>query len=124
MSLEELFIKAFDDESLQNIFFYELLNNDVYILAERMSNRTEIEDGEELNVVSLRQNDELFVPVFLSKSSLLYFLDGHNQQYMVVQGNDLFETIKDYNVVINPGQKDSMILYANEVKEVLSQSKN
>lgn len=124
MSLEELFINAFKDESLQNVFFYELLQKDVYVLAESESFRNTIEDGEEMSVMCLNHEGVSYVPVFLSHSSMVYFLDNHKQGYLKVKGNDLFETLKDYNVVLNPGQKDTMVLYADEIKEVLAQSKN
>lgn len=124
MSVEEMFVKAFDDETLQSRFFYELLQHDVYVLGKAQEFDGVFEEGNEINLMSLRSEDGLFIPVFLSKESMYYFLEENEQEYIRAKGADILETVKKNNIVINPGQKDTMVLYKQEIQEILSQGKN
>lgn len=124
MDIEQLFKEAFTDEKLQSKFYYEFLNSNLYVLGEASGFDGVLEEGSELKVVSLRNGDESFVPVFLSLDSMDNFLDGSEQQYLKAKGSDLLETLKKSNLVINPGREDSIVLYADEVQFILSQGKN
>lgn len=124
MNLEELFKEAFKNENLQSRFYYEILQNDIYILGEVESNGDVLEEGSEIKLVSLKNEGEVYIPVFLSAESMDIFLDGNEQEYIKAKGEDLLETLKQSNIVINPGQKDTMVLYADEVQLILSQGKN
>lgn len=124
VSLEEIFIKAFDDEKLQSRFFYELLSNEIYVLGTTEDYHGVLEEGSEVQVMSLRSKEGQFIPVFLSKESMLYFLEDTQQEYIKAKGMDLLETLKHNHIVINPGQKDTMVLYDDEIREILSQGKN
>lgn len=124
MNLEELFKAAFTDEKLQSKFYYEFLNNNIYVLGEAQGFDGVLEEGSELKVVSLRKGKETFIPVFLSIDSMDNFLEGSEQQYLKAKGTDLLETLKKSNIVINPGREDSIVLYAEEIRFILSQGKN
>lgn len=124
MNIEQLFKEAFTDEKLQSKFYYEFLNSNLYVLGEANDFDGVLEEGSELKVVSLRKGSESFIPVFLSLESMENFLDGNDQQYLKAKGTDLLETLKKSNLVINPGREDSIVLYADEVRFILSQGKN
>lgn len=124
MNIEQLFKEAFTDEKLQSKFYYEFLNSNLYVLGEANDFDGVLEEGSELKIVSLRKGHESFVPVFLSLESMENFLDGNDQQYLKAKGTDLLETLKKSNLVINPGREDSIVLYADEVRFILSQGKN
>ncbi|NBK97377.1 MAG: SseB family protein [Erysipelotrichia bacterium] len=124
MNLEQLFEAAFTDEKLQAKFYYEFLNSPLYVLGEASYFDGVLEEGSELKLVSLRKENEVFIPIFLSKASMENFLDGNEQQYLKAKGNDLLETLKKSNVVINPGREDSIVLYADEIQFILAQGKN
>lgn len=124
MNIEQLFKEAFTDEKLQSKFYYEFLNSNLYVLGEANDYDGVLEEGSELKVVSLRKGNESFIPVFLSLESMENFLDGNDQQYLKAKGTDLLETLKKSNLVINPGREDSIVLYADEVRFILSQGKN
>lgn len=124
MKLEEMFHNAFHDESLQSRFFYEILHHELYILGKSDSLKDSWEDGSELKLVTIKDDNESYIPVFLSKESMNFFLDGNYQEYIKALGEDIFETLKQTNIVINPSQDDTMILYSDEIQTILSQGKN
>lgn len=124
MNLEQLFQSAFEDENVQSTFYYELLNQCIYVLGEAVGFDGVLEEGDELKLVRLKHEGQSYVPVFLSKPSLDLFLDGNETPYFCAKGHDIFETLKQGNVVINPGQEASIVLYANEIAHILSQGRN
>lgn len=125
MTIEEMFVKAFDDETLQSRFYYELLQSNIYVLGEA-ANVSEgiVEEGSEVQLVTLTNEGVTYVPIFLSLEAMDDFLEGERQEYMRAMGCDLLETLKQSNIVINPGQESSIALYADEVQQILSQGKN
>lgn len=124
MKLEEMFHNAFHDESLQSKFFYEILHHELYILGESDSIDDSLENGSELKLVTIKDENESYIPVFLSEESMSLFLDGVHQEYIKAIGEDILETLKQTNIVINPAQEDTMILYSDEIQSILSQGKN
>lgn len=124
MSLDSLFERAFYEEKLQDKFFYELLLNDVYIIAENEFKDTGVQEGDNLKVFSIDHEEESYVPVFLSKQSLDLFLNGFETNYVKANAADILETFKHRNIVINPGKEESIVLYADEVEGLLQQGMN
>ena len=114
--LETLFVKAFDDERLQSIFCYTLLNDDIYVIGNN--------DEENISFFSLFHEQENFIPIFLSKISVLHFLENEKMNFFKLNGKEVLELIKYENIVINPGQKDSIVFYAEEIQDILNRGKN
>lgn len=113
--LETLFIKAFENEELQAVFFEQLLENNIYVIGNN--------EEDTISFCSLFHEDEVFIPIFLSKQSVLHFLDGEKMQYICMNGEEVLEMIQYENIVINPGQRDSIVFYADEIQEILKRGK-
>ncbi|MDF9824065.1 hypothetical protein M2475_000421 [Breznakia sp. PF5-3] len=124
MSLDSTFEKAFHDEAMQQKFFYELLLNDVYIIAASDLEGNRVVEGDNLKIFTINHEDEVYVPLFLSMNALADFLDENETPYVKANAADILETLKENNVVINPGQEESIILYSDEIKGLLQQGLN
>lgn len=124
MALDSLFEQAFRDEEMQKQFFFELLLNDVYIIAANDLEGTQVKEGDNLRVFSIQHDDISYVPIFLSMQSLETFLGENETPYVKANAADLLETLKENNIVINPGQEESIVLYADEIKGLLQQGLN
>ena len=124
MNLEQLFKNAFEDENVQSTFYYELLQQSIYVLGKAQHFDGVLEEGSELKLVNLKHEGIAYVPIFLSKESLVLFLDGKKADYFHAKGHDVLETLKKSNIVINPGQENSLVLYADEIANILSQGRN
>lgn len=122
-TLESIFIQAFDDKKQESRFYYEFLENNVYILG-KSEEEDLLDEDNVLQVISVKQDEETFVPVFLSRQAMEKFLDGNPVPYIKDKGNVIIEALHLSDIVINPGQKDSMVFYQDELKEILSCSKN
>lgn len=123
MGLDEIFEKAFHSETKQAQFFYELLLHDIYIIATGEEG-VAVKQGEHLQVFTIRDEDEIYVPVFLSMNALEIFLKDTDSNFVKANAVDVLETLKGYNIVINPGQEKSIVLYAYEVEALLKQGLN
>lgn len=124
MNLENIFSRAFYDAEMQDKFFYELLLNDVYAIASSDSETGDVEAGENLRLFSIRNEDSVYIPMFLSMQSLETFLEGNDTPFVKVKACDLLETLKENNIVINPGQEESIVLLSEEIKDLLIHSRN
>lgn len=123
-TLEELFHLAFEKEELQSIFFYELLHHNVFILGKSENGKSVLQDGEALRLVSIIHEGVSYFPLFLSKEAMEIFLENKKEKYIEANGEDILETLKKGNIVINPGMKDSMVLMKDEIQTIISQGKN
>ena len=121
MALNNIFERAFHDEEMQKQFFFELLLNDIFIIADSDLDGIQLKEGDNLRVFSIQHEGVSYVPIFLSIQSLETFLRGNETSYVKANAADLLETLKENNIVINPGQEESIVLYEDEVKEVLQQ---
>ncbi len=124
MNLEQLFKNAFEDESVQSTFYYEMLHQPLYVLGEANDFDGVLEDGNELKLVSLKHEGMDYIPVFLSEEAMQLFVEQNKTPFLKMSGQDLLETLKHSNIVINPGQSESIVLYAEEIAHILSQGKN
>lgn len=121
MSLDSLFEKAFYDEKMQQQFFYELLINDIYMIATKDTQGSHVVAGDRLKVFSLTYETDAYIPLFLSMNALEHFLGDNEHAYMKANATDLLEALKENHIVINPGQEDSIVLYSDEIKGLLQQ---
>ncbi len=124
MTIEEMFDTLHDDSEKRKRFFYELLLHDVYLLADSASGSKRITTGEHLQVFSMKYDAFEFVPIFLSLESMSRFLNNQGSPYVKANAADLFETLKERDLVINPGSEHALILFSAEIVDLLSKSLN
>ncbi|MDH6366057.1 MULTISPECIES: SseB family protein [Breznakia] len=124
MTLEEKFELLGDDVDKRKHFFYEMLLHDVYLLANSTTGNTKIETGENLQVFSMIYEGLEFVPIFLSLDSLSNFLNEQSSPYVKANAADLLETLKERDVVINPGSDHALLLFSPEIIDLLKKSLN
>lgn len=120
MNLENIFELAFANEEMQERFYYELMANDIYVVG--LKNHDP--DSKTLKLFALDYDGEKYVPIYLSATSLPKLEDDKNQAYFQVSANELMGMLKDDNIIINPGQDNSIVLNGEEIKYLLEKARN
>lgn len=125
-ALEEKLAAAFEDPLLQDEFYAELMDAEIFLLADSPSSpqgKTPANDDDvEVSLMSsVMENGTPFIPVFTSLEELQHSVDEDSDQiYVTMSGRELLTLVGDTDVVINPAHQYGLHLEPEEIRLILA----
>jgi hypothetical protein len=119
LTLEELLFKAAQEPEYRDAFYEKLLESDLYVLGGDGVSDGDVADDELSLVEWTSEEGEKAIP-FFSSYKLLEKSVGADQLYLELKGAVLLATIRDMNLVMNPGHEASKMFYPEEIEMILT----
>ncbi len=129
-NLDHLLELATKDPAARPQFYKTLLSSDIYVLG-KIKNPENEHPSEESGSFSLQPGDEIaflfwtkkdgcqFLPIFSSLTVLQSIVDP-NEKYLKLPCKDLFEMVRDVNIILNPSAPYGREFLPNEIANLLA----